>query len=72
MKRIIDVCMTILLLFLMAYQVTGEVLHEWIGIGMTVLVIVHQILNRKWYGALCDILPPLVEVGASRSTSLTA
>jgi uncharacterized membrane protein YbaN (DUF454 family) len=44
--------MTILLLFLMAYQVTGEVLHEWIGIGMTVLVIVHQILNRKWYGAL--------------------
>lgn len=52
MKRIIDVCMTILLLFLMAYQVTEEVLHEWIGIGMTGLVIVHQILNRKWYGAL--------------------
>lgn len=52
MRRIIDVCMTVLLLFLMAYQVTGEVLHEWIGIGMTVLVIIHQILNRKWYGAL--------------------
>ena len=52
MRRMIDVCMTILLLFLMAYQVTGETLHEWIGIGMTVLVIVHQILNRKWYGAL--------------------
>lgn len=51
-RRIIDVCMTILLLFLMAYQVTGEVLHEWIGIGMTALVIVHQILNRKWYGTL--------------------
>lgn len=51
-KRIIDVCMSVLLLFLMAYQVTGEVLHEWIGIGMTVLVIFHQILNRKWYGAL--------------------
>ncbi len=51
-RRVIDMCMTVLLLFLMAYQVTGEVLHEWIGIGMTVLVIVHQILNRKWYGAL--------------------
>ena len=51
-RRVIDVCMTFTLLFLMAYQVTGEVLHEWIGIGMTVLVIVHQILNRKWYGAL--------------------
>ena len=51
-KRIVDVCMTVLLLCLMAYQVTGEALHEWIGIGMTVLVIVHQILNRKWYGAI--------------------
>ena len=51
-KRIVDVCMTVLLLCLMAYQVTGEVLHEWIGIAMTVLVIVHQILNRRWYGAI--------------------
>ncbi len=51
-KRIVDAAMTVLLLCLMAYQVTGEVLHEWIGMGMTVLVIVHQILNRKWYSAL--------------------
>ena len=51
-KRIVDVCMTVLLLCLMAYQVTGEALHERIGIGMTVLVIIHQLLNRKWYGAL--------------------
>lgn len=51
-KRIVDVCMTILLLCLMAYQVTGQALHEWIGIGMTVLVLIHQILNRRWYGAL--------------------
>ena len=51
-RRIVDVCMTALLLCLMAYQVTGEVLHEWIGIGMAVLVIVHQILNRKWYSAV--------------------
>ena len=51
-KRIVDTAMTVLLLFLMAYQVTGEVLHEWIGMGMTVLVIGHQILNRKWYGTL--------------------
>ena len=36
MKRVIDICMTVLLLLLMAYQVTGEALHEWIGIGMTV------------------------------------
>ncbi len=51
-KRIVDAALTVLLLLLMAYQVTGEVLHEWIGISMTVLVIIHHILNRKWYGAL--------------------
>ena len=51
-KRIVDAAMTVLLLCLMAYQVTGEMAHEWIGMGMTVIVIVHQILNRKWYRAL--------------------
>ena len=48
-KRIVDALMTVLLLFLMAYQVTGEKVHEWIGMGMTLLVIIHQILNRRWY-----------------------
>ena len=51
-KRIVDTAMTVLLLLLMAYQVTGEMAHEWIGMAMTVLVIVHQILNRRWYSAL--------------------
>ena len=47
-----DVLLTVLLLCLMAYQVTGEALHEWLGVGMTVLLIVHHGLNRKWYAAL--------------------
>ncbi len=51
-KRAVDVILTILLLFLTAYQVTGEMLHEWFGIAMTVLLIVHHVQNRKWYGAL--------------------
>ena len=51
MKRIVDAAMTVLLLCLMAYQVTGEMAHEWTGVSMAVLVIIHQILNRKWYGA---------------------
>lgn len=51
-KRIVDAALTALLLCLMAYQVTGEALHEWLGIAMTALVIAHQILNRKWYAAL--------------------
>ena len=51
-RRVVDMAMTVLLLCLMAYQVTGEAAHEWIGMAMTALVIVHQVLNRKWYGAL--------------------
>ena len=78
-KRCIDVCMIILLLFLMAYQVTGEQAHEWIGMGMTLLVIIHQILNRKWYAALFKgkhnayrILTTIVNVLLLLSFALTA
>lgn len=48
-KRIVDMVLTVLLMFLMAYQVTGDVLHEWLGIGMTVTLVLHHTLNRKWY-----------------------
>jgi len=78
-KRIVDVCMTVLLLCLMAYQVTGEALHEWIGIGLTVLAIIHQILNRKWYGAFFKgkynayrILTTLVNIALLSAFLLTA
>lgn len=52
LKKIVDACMTVLLLLLMAYQVTGETLHEWFGIAITVLLIVHHILNIRWYASL--------------------
>lgn len=52
LRRAIDIGMTVLLLLQMAYQVTGEAAHEWLGMAMTALVIVHQILNRRWYGAM--------------------
>ena len=51
-KRAVDIVMTVFLLFLMAYQVTEQAAHEWLGMGMAALVILHQILNRKWYAAL--------------------
>jgi len=51
-KRIVDAVMAAVLLCLTAYQVTGEAAHEWCGIAITALVIMHQILDRKWYGAL--------------------
>lgn len=45
----IDFLMTFLLLLLMAYQVVGDILHEWFGAAMLVLFIIHNILNIKWY-----------------------
>ncbi len=52
MKRLIDFLMTLLLLMLMAYQITGERLHEWAGTGMVVLFAIHHFLNIRWYGNL--------------------
>ena len=51
-KMGIDVLMTVLLLGLMACQVTGQLFHEWFGAGMLVLFIAHNILNIRWYGNL--------------------
>ena len=51
-RHIVDVLLCVGLLLLMSYQVTGEAGHEWTGIGMTTLMILHQILNRKWFTAL--------------------
>ena len=48
----IDILMTALLLLLMAYQVTGQRLHEWFGIGMLVLFAAHTFFNIRWYGSL--------------------
>ena len=45
--------MAILLPLLMAYSLLGETAHEWLGIMMSALFILHHILNRKWYGGLC-------------------
>ncbi len=51
-KPVIDALMTVALLFLMAYQVTGDKYHEWIGAGMLVLFLLHNFLNIGWYKAL--------------------
>ncbi len=49
-KTGVDLFMTILLLLLMARQITGDVAHEWLGAGMFALWIGHHVLNMKWYG----------------------
>lgn len=51
-KWITDLAMAVLLLLLMAYSLVGEVLHEWMGIAMLVLFVLHQIWNRTWYKSI--------------------
>ena len=48
LKIVVDIGMTVMLLFLMTYELIGAAAHEWLGIGMFVLFITHHILNRKW------------------------
>ncbi|MCD8090447.1 MAG: DUF4405 domain-containing protein [Clostridiales bacterium] len=48
-KITVDVLMTFGLLFAMGYQFWGDAAHEWVGVGMFVLFILHHILNRGWY-----------------------
>ncbi len=48
----VDFVMTVLLLLLMARQITGYAAHEWLGAGMFVLWIAHHILNFRWHGHL--------------------
>lgn len=49
LKLTVDGLMAIILLLLMAYSLVGEAVHEWLGIGMLLLVFLHQMLNIGWY-----------------------
>ena len=51
-KIIVDAAMTVLLLLLMTYERIGGAVHEWLGISIFVLFVLHHILNIKWTRAL--------------------
>ena len=48
-KLAVDLVMTITLLLLMLFQITGQQVHEYLGIMMLCLFLEHNFLNRKWY-----------------------
>lgn len=51
-RRIVDVLLTLALMLQMSSQVTGQEAHEYNGIIMFCVFLVHQWLNRRWYGAI--------------------
>lgn len=48
-RLVIDLCMTVLMLVALAYQITGNAIHELVGVLLYSLFITHNILNRRWY-----------------------
>ena len=48
----LDAFMLLMLTQLMAYHASSEAAHEWHGVAMTSLLVVHQWLNRRWYASL--------------------
>lgn len=51
-RILLDVTMTLALMFLMGYHLWGDVAHEWVGAGMFVLFVAHHLLNARWHGKL--------------------
>lgn len=51
-KVAVDLIMMILLPLLMLYSLIGDFAHEWMGIGITVLSILHHVLNCNFIKTL--------------------
>jgi hypothetical protein len=51
-RLIIDLTMNILLLVAMAYQITGNTIHEFVGVVLLILFVIHNILNKRWYNTI--------------------
>ena len=51
-KIAIDILMTICWIITMFYKLTGNALHEYVGMALFFLFILHTLLNWRWYAAL--------------------
>ena len=48
-RKTIDIILGLLFILLLGYSFTGGPFHEVLGIIFTAIVILHNILNKKWY-----------------------
>lgn len=51
-KPLTDILLILLFLLLMAAPHTGSVAHEWLGVLLAVVFLLHTWLNRAWYKSL--------------------
>lgn len=47
-RLVVDAAMTVLLILLLTFERVGRAAHEWLGMGIFALAMVHLVLNRKW------------------------
>lgn len=52
LRYITDLLMVVALVALMAYAVTGQAIHEWLGVAAFLLFVLHHLLNLNWFRAL--------------------
>lgn len=65
-KLVNDLAMTVLMLIAMAYYITGNMIHEVVGVVVLILFIVHNLLNRRWYKAILKgkhNIPRILQIG---------
>ena len=58
LKIVVDIGMTVMLLLLMAYERIGAAVHEWLGMAMFVLFIIHHYSDRAL--VLQTLINPLI------------
>lgn len=66
-KMVLELTMTIGLLLLMAFELVGDQLHEWIGTGIFLLFILHQGLH---WGMVCGGVRKILKSTPSRIRAL--
>ncbi len=52
LRMVTALLMTALMVALMAYALTGQFIHEWLGVAVFFLFVLHHILNLKWFRGL--------------------
>ena len=51
-KIVVDVALAATLVAVMATALVQEVPHEWLGMALFALMVVHAVLNRRWLGSM--------------------
>lgn len=51
-KNLVDMALFLLFVFCMGMHLWSTLAHEIAGTAMLILLVVHNILNRKWYSSL--------------------